>query len=286
MTRRPMSVLTAASARLAEAGAASPMTDARLLLMHAGGLSATQLLTAVAIDDLVAARFDELIAQRATGVPVQHLTGETWFRNVRLAVGPGVFIPRPETELVAGAAIDEARKQQPGSLVVELCAGSGAISAAVCDEAPGARVIAVEKDAQAAQWLRRNLAATSAEVVEADMAAALPDRDAQAAVVVANPPYIPWSQRDGLPVEVREHDPEAALFAEDDGLGAIRVVIAVAHRLLRPGGLVVIEHGDDQGPAVLDELARAGFGDQAGHLDLSGRPRFVTGRRVPGWDGE
>ena len=157
MTRRPMSVLTAASARLAEAGAASPMTDARLLLMHAGGLSATQLLTAVAIDDLVAARFDELIAQRATGVPVQHLTGEAWFRNVRLAVGPGVFIPRPETELVAGAAIGEARKQQPGSLVVELCAGSGAISAAVCDEAPGARVIAVEKDAQAAQWLRRNL---------------------------------------------------------------------------------------------------------------------------------
>lgn len=291
MNQRPVILLAQASARLAEAGLDCPQADARVLLMHASGLSITQLLTAPDIDDRAAARFDELIAQRAAGIPVQHLTGEAWFRNVRLEVGQGVFIPRPETELVAGAAIDEASRikaqnKDGAPLVVELCAGSGAISAALCDEVPGVRVIAVEKDPAAAHWLRRNLAATSAQVVVADMAEAMPEYGGQVDIVVANPPYIPWSAHDGLPVDVRGHDPALALFAADEGMAAIRVVIEVAGRLLRPGGLVVIEHGDDQGAAALEELRSGGFADGVCHRDLAERSRFVTGRRVPGWDGE
>lgn len=282
---RPGAVLRAGASVLAAAGLPSPEADARTLLMHAGRLSATGLVTARSIDADVQERFHELIAGRASGLPVQYLTGEAWFRRVRLEVGPGVFIPRPETELVAGAAIDEA-KRHPGSLAVELCAGSGAISAAILDEAPLTRVIAVEKDPVAALWLRRNLAGSSAEIVEADMAEALPEESGQAAVVVANPPYVPLSQRPELPIDVRRHDPEMALFASDNGLAAIRVVIKQAARLLRPDGLVVIEHGDDQQPAVLDELRLGHFTEVAGHADLAERPRFVTGRRVPGWDGE
>lgn len=292
MNPRPVILLAQASAALAEAGLDSPKADARVLLMSATGLSVTELLTASEIDARACARFDQMIAQRAAGVPVQHLTGEAWFRHVRLEVGSGVFIPRPETELVAGAAIDEALRLKAAGrfgsepLAVELCAGSGAISAALCDEVPGVRVVAVEKDPVAAGWLRRNLEGTPAEVIEADMADALPGVCGQAAVVVANPPYIPWSRRDGLPIEVRSHDPALALFAADDGLAAIRVVVDVAHRLLQTDGLVVIEHGDDQGPAALEELRRAGFAQRICHRDLAGRPRFVTGRRVSGWDGE
>lgn len=281
---RPTAALARASTRLDEAGVASPATDARALLMHATGFTATELLVAAEVDEASVARFDELVERRCRGVPLQHLTGRVWFRNIELAVGPGVFIPRPETELVAQAVIDEARRLA-SPLVVELCAGSGAISAAVRDEVPGVRLVAVEREPEAAIWLRRNLPA-EAEVIEADMAAPLPHLESHVDVVVANPPYIPWSQSHTLPAEVRDHDPQAALFAEDDGMGAIRVVISVAQRLLRPGGLVVIEHGDDQAPAVLAELEQAGFGLVCAHRDLTGRTRFATGRSMPRWDGE
>lgn len=285
MSRGSVRLLAEASAKLAEAGLESPQADARLLLLHASGLSITELLTTSKIDARVVEKFNELIDQRAAGIPVQHLTGEAWFRNVRLEVGPGVFVPRPETELVAGAAIAEAgRLTDP--LVVELCAGSGAISAALVDEVADARVIAIEKDPVAARWLRRNLGSTAVEVVEADMADALPDLTGQVAIVVANPPYLPWSAGIGLPADVGGHDPAQALFADDHGLAAIRVVIEVARRLLSPDGLVVIEHGDDQGPAVLDELKQGGFREGVCHHDLAGRPRFVTGRRMSGWSGD
>lgn len=252
--------------------------------MHVTGLSATGLLVAAELDEAAVFGLDELVEARCGGVPVQHLTGRAWFRNVELAVGPGVFIPRPETELVAGAAIAEARRLA-SPLVVELCAGSGAISAAVLDEAPGVRLVAVEREPEAARWLRRNLP-EHAQVVEADMADALPNLTGRVDVVVANPPYISWADRDDLPVDVRDHDPAAALFAEDEGMAAIRVVIAVAQRLLRPGGLVIIEHGDDQAPAVVAELLQVGLTEATSHRDLTGRARFVTGRSVSGWDGE
>lgn len=267
-----------AQARLRSAGIASPQAEARILLQHVTGLRPTELLVAGELDQAVLARFERLVEQRCTGVPLQHLTGEAWFRGLRLAVGPGVFIPRPETELVAQAAIEHAQRLA-APLVVELCAGSGAISAACVNEVAGVRVIAVEREPAAVAWLRRNLAGTGAEIVQQDMADALPELSAQVDIVVANPPYIPLRQRPELPVEVREHDPAAALFAADDGLAAIKVVAKVAARLLRPGGQVIIEHGDDQGEAATQALTAAGFVGWARHRDLAGRERFVTGWR-------
>ena len=227
MNLRARAVLAGAASRLEAAGVASPVSDARILLGHVTGLDAIALLSAPGLDEKTARRYDHLIDQRCAGVPLQHLTGRSWFRNVSVQVGRGVFIPRPETELVAGAAIDEARRGS-SALVVELCAGSGAISAALAEEVPGARVFAVELDRDAARWLRRNLIGTSVEAIEQDMAEALHELDGQVDVVVANPPYIPWDARDDLPVEVRGHDPAVALFADDNGLAAIRGVIAVA----------------------------------------------------------
>lgn len=284
MNRRPAAVLRQGAAELAAARVAAADAEARVLLQHISGLSATALLVANELDEAVVTSFAAAVTARATGIPLQHLTGRAWFRTVELEVGLGVFIPRPETEVVAQAAIDEARSRG-GGLVVELCAGSGAISAALLAEVPTVQVIAVEKDPAAASWARRNLAGSGAEVIEADMADGLPRYDAQVDIVIANPPYIAYSQADLLPAEVR-HDPELALFAADEGMAAIRVVIAVARRLLRPGGLVVIEHGDDQAPAALAELARAGFAQPTSHRDLTRRARFVTARAVTGWDGE
>ncbi len=265
-----------ASARLRACGVASPQAEARTLLAHITGLGATELLLAE-IDQDAVTRLEELVGRRCAGEPLQHLTGRSWFRNVELLVGPGVFIPRPETELVAGAAIADALTRST-PLVVELCAGSGAISAAIVDEVPDATVIAVEREDRAAQWTRRNLDDRGVRVVQQDMADALPELDGLVDIVVANPPYIPWSQRHLLPVEVREHDPEAALFADDEGLAAIRIVAVVAGRLLAPGGFVVIEHGDDQGVAASQILSEAGFTDVRSQQDLAGRDRFVTAR--------
>lgn len=295
MSLFPAALLAAATDRLACAGVPSPAADARILLMHVSGLSITGLLLATELDESVRARFDRLVESRCGGVPVQHLTGRAWFRNVELKVGPGVFVPRPETEMVAGAAIVEA--QRVGSaLVVELCAGSGAISAALLDEAPGVQIVAVEREAAAASWLRQNLP-ESAEVIQADMADTPARLNGRVDVVVANPPYLAWSDRDGLPVDVRDHDPVAALFADDNGMAAIEVVVVVAQRLLRPDGMVIIEHGDDQSREVVALLRRAGFTGANAHADLTGRARFVTARAgtqpvgseprtMSGWDGE
>lgn len=276
MSHRPAVAQGWAQARLRSAGVASPQAEARILLQYVTGLKPTELLVAPELDAELFARFEEIVAERCAGVPLQHLTGEAWFRGTRLLVGPGVFIPRPETELVAQAAIDQARRL-PEARVVELCAGSGAISAALVNEVPGVRVIAVEREPAAAEWLNRNLVDSTAVVVQADMSAALPELNGQIDIVVANPPYIPPQQFQELPTEVRDHDPPTALIAENDGMAAIEVVCRVAARLLRPGGLVIIEHGDDQAARAVELLHAAGFVDGARHRDLAGRERFVTG---------
>lgn len=257
------------------AGCDSPTADARTLLGHVTGATPAQLLTMGELSEHQSARYLELIAARARRIPLQHLTGRAWFRNVSVAVGPGVFIPRPETELVAGAAIDEA-KQHRQPLVVELCAGSGAISAAVLDEVADARVVAIENQPEALTWLRRNL--PSGAVRAADIAAPQPDLHGRARVVVANPPYVGLDEAHLLPKEVLDHDPHPALFAGPDGMAVIPTVIQVAARLLAPAGLVVIEHGDEQATACLQLLGGAGFDQIASHRDLAGRARYVTGR--------
>lgn len=280
MSLRPAVAQGWAQARLRGAGITSPQAEARILLQHVTGLRPTELLVARELAPEVMARFEQVVEQRCSGMPLQHLTGEAWFRGIRLSVGPGVFIPRPETELVAGAAIEHA-KALSAPVVVELCAGSGAISAAVANEVDDATVLAVEKHDEAYQWLGRNLTGTGVQLVHADMAGALPELDGRVDIVVANPPYVPLADRAALPADVREHDPDTALYAGPDGLGAIEVVAQVAARLLRGRGLVVIEHGDDQAAQSLALLATAGFTDLASHHDLAGRDRFVTG-----WLGE
>jgi release factor glutamine methyltransferase len=287
MERTPLSpVLARAAARLAAAGVASARSDAELLAAHVLGIGRGRL---VLVDTLRAAevhRLDELVARRAERVPLQHLLGTAPFRHLELAVGEGVFIPRPETELLAGWGVERAAQAGPAPVVVDLCSGTGAIALAVAHEVPSARVVAVERSAAALPWLRRNAAARAAagdppvEVLPGDVTdpRLLADRHASVDVVLCNPPYVPVGTE--VPAEVARHDPAEAVFAAEGGLAVIRPVIGLAAALLRPGGTVGIEHDDVHGAAVPELLLADGrFADVAGHPDLSGRPRFATARR-------
>lgn len=278
---------------LAEAGAASPRTDAELLAAHVTGRTRSALNRATLVGESVSApelaALGDLVARRTAGEPVQHLTGTTQFRRVQLTVGPGAFIPRPETELLAGWAAQATRAAGPpdgrGVTVLDLGTGSGAIAAAVADEVPGARVLAVEVDPDAAAWARRNLSPTTVQLIEGDgtlLDTTRPELVGRIDVLVSNPPYIPLEQWESVPVEVRDHDPGAALWGGHDGLQVIRALIRVAARLLRPGGALGIEHADLQGEAVPALLAAAGcFGAVRDHRDLAGRPRFTTAVFAP-----
>jgi release factor glutamine methyltransferase len=275
------SVLDSAAARLRDAGVESPEHDAAELLAHVLGTTRAQLVLVDEVDDAARSAFAALVDRRAAREPLQHLTGSAGFRYVELAVGPGVFVPRPETELLAGWAVDRATELE-APVVVDLCTGSGAIARSVADEVPAARVHAVELEPSAAEWAQRNLAGTGVELRQGDMATAFTELDGQADVVVCNPPYIPHEAWESVALEARDHDPHAALFATGaDGLDAVRVVEAVAARLLRPGGWVGVEHADVQGETAPRVFAEAGrWSDVRDHRDLAGRPRFVTARRA------
>jgi release factor glutamine methyltransferase len=268
----------AAADVLREAGVASPERDAELLLAHVLDVPLGRL---VLVDDVSPAQqeqYDALVARRAAREPLQHLTGSAAFRHVELLVGPGVFVPRPETELLAGWAID-AVADLDAPVVVDLCTGSGAIARAVADEVPAARVHAVELDEGAFAWAERNLAGTGVDLRHGDFATAFEDLLGTVDVVVCNPPYIPLWAWESVAVEARDHDPHLALYSGDDGLDAIRVLSVRAALLLRPGGVLGFEHADAQGelaPAVLRSAGR--WADVADHRDLAGRPRFTTAR--------
>jgi release factor glutamine methyltransferase len=278
-------VATAAD-RLAVAGVASPRADAELLMAHVLGTSRGRLALAGAPSAAQLARFERLVAARATRVPLQHLTGTAAFGALELAVGPGVFLPRPETELVGQWAAATAARTSP-RVVVDLCSGTGALALALARQVPGARVYAVERAAPALAWLRRNAAGRAAagdppvEVVAGDATdpAVLARLDGTVDLLVCNPPYVP----EGTPVppEVARHEPADAVFAGRDGLAVIRKVVARAATLLRPGGRLAIEHDDSQGATVPRLLRRDGrFADVSDHRDLAGRPRFVTATRM------
>ena len=282
---RPL--LTRAVAELREAGVQSPEQDARVLLSLVAGIEPARLPLLDAVDDEQADLFDSLVIQRAVRIPLQHLTGRAYFRHVELEVGPGVFVPRPETEVMTGWAVDALRPMIASGgrpRVVELCAGSGAISLALVDELTFLDVYAVELSPEAAAYARRNLADTLVELYVGDMADALHVLDGQVDLLVANPPYIPLDAYASVTPEVRDHDPLPALFSGDDGLDAIRVVTDVATRLLRPGGLLCFEHADAQGESAPAVVTRSrAFTGIRDHLDLAGRPRFVTAvRRTAG----
>lgn len=268
----------AAARQLRDAGVSSPERDADLLLAHVLGVGVGRL---PLVDDLDAAQQEQyaaLLARRATREPLQHLTGTAAFRHVELEVGPGVFVPRPETELLAGWAIEQASALS-APVVVDLCTGSGAIAKAVAHELPEADVHAVELDEQAYAWAGRNLAGTGVDLRQGDMATAFDDLTGTVDVVVCNPPYIPLEAWESVAAEARDHDPHLALFSGQDGLDAMRVLERRAARLLRPGGVVGAEHADVQGesaPAVFAATGR--WLDVADHLDLAGRARYVTAR--------
>ncbi|MGY1638491.1 peptide chain release factor N(5)-glutamine methyltransferase [Geodermatophilus sp. SYSU D00742] len=277
-----------AARRLADAGVESPRVDAELLLTHVLAVPRTRLLTLDDVPGDAAARFDALLDQRADRVPLQHLTGRAPFRHLELAVGPGVFVPRPETELLVEWALERLTGvAEP--VVVDLGAGSGAIALSIAAEHPAARVVAVERDAGAIGWTRHNAAARAAagdrpvEVVGGDMTSpqVLTRLDGAVDLVVSNPPYVPDGAR--VPREVADHDPPLALWGGPDGLDVVRGLLRTAARLLRPGGHLGVEHADQQGSA-LPALVRAhgGFDDVVDHPDLAGRPRFTTARRAAG----
>ncbi len=271
-------LVRAGTAELAAGGVPSPSYDAEELLAHTLGVSRSRLMSVDEVEPAAAERFRRLIARRAAREPLQHLTGSAGFRHVELAVGPGVFVPRPETELLAGWAIAEALAR-PDPVVVDLCTGSGAIAAAVVDEVPRARVHAVELDESALGWAERNLAGSGVDLRHGSMADAFADLDAGVDVVVCNPPYIPLEAWESVAPEARDHDPHLALFSGADGLDAFRVLEVTARRLLRPGGVVGAEHADVQGGSAPEIFLRDGrWHDVEDHRDLAGRPRFVTAR--------
>jgi release factor glutamine methyltransferase len=274
-----------ATARLAEAGVESPRTDAEIIAAQLHGVPRSQL--HLVPDTGFDPRFWDDIARREAREPLQHITGIAHFRYLELAVGPGVFVPRPETEVMTGWAIEQLGAMDVAEPVVaDLGTGSGAIALAIAQEVPRALVHAVEADPLAGGWAERNIASVAAAAPHTagrvtlhrgDFASALADLDGRVDLVVSNPPYIPagaW-----VPPEVGEYDPATALWGGADGMDAVRVVEATAARLLRPAGLVAVEHGAQQGAAVYWVFADAGWGDLRNHADLAGRDRFVTARR-------
>ncbi|MGR2753171.1 peptide chain release factor N(5)-glutamine methyltransferase [Agromyces arachidis] len=276
----------AAIAALAAAGVPDPEVDADLLIGHVlgssrGGVHA-RLVMGETLSSTDAAALDELVRRRARREPLQHLTGRAPFRSLELAVGPGVFVPRPETELLAQLAIDALRAAaEPEPIGLDLGSGSGAIALSMATEVPHARVHAVENSPEAFPWTRRNVdevGAPNLTLVFGDLAEAFGELEGRVAVVASNPPYIPAGAIPRDP-EVRLHDPEHALYGGVDGLDVVRVLSRRGLALLHPGGALLIEHGETQSDEIAALLAADGWHAIAHHRDLTGRDRVTTARR-------
>lgn len=277
MSSRVRRLVDEAAARLAEAGVASPRVDAEVLLAHVLDVPRSRLPLLDDVPPGPRAGWEALLARRATREPLQHLTGSAAFRHVTLAVGPGVFVPRPETELLAGWAIEQARAVAGVPVVLDLCTGSGAIAAALRDEVPHADVHAVELSPEAFAYAETNLHGVDLRL--GDAFEAFDDLAGTVDVLVCNPPYVPLEAWESVALEARDHDPHLALFSGDDGLDAIRRLVARAAVLLRPGGRLGVEHADVQGESVPGLLAAAGgWAEVRDHTDLAGRARFTTAR--------
>lgn len=263
---------------LAHAGVDSSGLDAQLLLAHVLGVPRPRLLPSMPVTAAQSETYFGLIGRRTTREPLQHIVGDATFRYVTVDVGPGVFVPRPETELLVDAVLPVLRAA-PAPIALDLCAGSGALALALADEVPGARVVAVERPGPALGWLERNTAGTRIEVIAADVtdAGLLPDLRATADAIVCNPPYVPTATQVGP--EVR-FDPTDAVFAGEDGLALVPAVLERAAELLRPGGILALEHDDSHAESVPALLRESGlFDDVTDHQDLTGRPRYATASR-------
>ncbi|OBH14266.1 peptide chain release factor N(5)-glutamine methyltransferase [Mycobacterium sp. E1747] len=276
--------IDSAAATLAEAGIASARWDAEELAAHVTGTERGRLALLDSPGDDFFGRYRDVVAARSRRVPLQHLTGTAAFGPLMLQVGPGVFIPRPETEaLLAWVA---GQRLPTGPVIVDLCTGSGALAVALACQHPAARIIAVDDSEAALEYARRNAEGTAVELVQADVSAPclLPELDGGVDVVVANPPYVP----DGAPVEpeVAQHDPHHAVFGGPDGMAVIAPIVELAGRWLRPGGVFAVEHDDTTSSQTVELVRRTKlFEDVAERKDLVGRPRFVTARKKGGANG-
>jgi release factor glutamine methyltransferase len=283
MSHTISAVLPRAAEVLARAGVPTPDVDAELLVGHVLGIGRGQVQakavtgTALSAEDVVA--LFALVERRAAREPLQHITGVAAFRTIELAVGPGVFVPRPETEIVAQYAIDSlAASASAQPIGVDLGTGSGASALSMATEVAHSRVYGVENSPLAFIWTKQNfraIAPDNARAVFIDLADALPELDGTVAVVISNPPYIPDEAIPRDP-EVRLFDPEHALYGGPDGLDVVRTVSTTARRLLHAGGTLVLEHGELQGRAITELLRADGWSAIATHQDLLGRDRATT----------
>jgi release factor glutamine methyltransferase len=281
VTRQPLRLAIIEAERiLADAGVASPRVDAELIAAHVLGVERGKLLLTPLVDRQVVDAIAELVRERAKRVPLQHLLGWAAMGPVTVEVGPGVFVPRPETELLLDWGLTFLTGRE-SPVVVDLCTGSAALAVAVAATRPDAVVHAVEIDPTALAWARRNVGDTSVRLNAGDVTdpALFTALDGQVDLVLCNPPYVPVGT--AVPPEVGEHDPFKAVFAGSDGLSVIRHVVNLAARLLRLGGAVGIEHDDTQGESVPALLAtRKVLTKVEDHKDLAGRPRFATAHRA------
>lgn len=278
--------ILAAAKQLGEAGVGSPRFDAEELAAYLLGTPRTKLGLHPLVEPAWVHTYSELVQRRADRVPLQHLTGTAALGRITVQVGPGVFIPRPETEVLVEWAL-AAIKDVETPVVVDLCSGSGAIALAIAAARPDAAVHAVENAPGALAWARRNAdlhfagGGTPIHLRGGDFTdqRLLADLDGTADLVTANPPYVPSGTV--VDPEVSDHDPAEAVFGGLDGMDVIRPLISVAAGLLKPGGVLAMEHDDTHGDSVPALLAaRRVLADVVDHDDLTGRPRFVTARRV------
>jgi len=273
--------IDSATALLADAGIDSARCDAEQLAAHLAGVDRGRLALLDSPDDEFFKRYREAVTARSRRAPLQHVTGTAAFGPVQLHVGPGVFIPRPETESILEWVTAQQLPPQP--VIVDLCTGSGALAVAVAYHEPAARVIGIDDSDAALDYARRNAEGTAVELVRADVTVdgLLPELDGQVDLIVANPPYIPDAVE--LDPDVAQHDPHHALFGGPDGMSVIAAVVGLAGRWLRRGGLFAVEHDDTTSSETVELLYSTGlFVDINANRDLVGRPRFVTARRGAG----
>lgn len=281
MTTRLRCAIDSATTLLAEAGIDSARYEAEELAAHLAGTERGRLALLATPDDGFFDRYRATIAERSRRIPLQHLTGVAAFGPLTLTVGPGVFIPRPETEAMLEWATAQRLPDAP--VIVDLCTGSGALALALARQWPHARVIGVDDSNAALTYARKNAEGTTVELLHADVTApgVLSELDGQVDLLVSNPPYVPDGAE--LDPEVLDHDPSHAVFGGPDGMTVITAIVQLARRVLSPGGLFAVEH-DDTTPALTTELISdtADFEDVTPHRDLTCRPRFVTARRSGG----
>ncbi|MDN5805690.1 MAG: peptide chain release factor N(5)-glutamine methyltransferase [Brevibacterium sp.] len=287
-------VLRGAARLLADSHVPNPDPDSTALLAHAWGIDASDLARRRLFGDTVPTQvtenFAQLIERRRQRVPLQHLVGSAAFRHLELQVGPGVFVPRPETELLVTEILEELERQQNTQVpfVIDLCSGSGAITLSLATEHPQLAVIGVERETEALNWSLKNLASvhlgdSTVDLVSGDATSFADERPelwGRADVVVTNPPYVPDEAVPRDP-EVREHDPAAALYGGSTGLEIPALIMLQAEKLLRPGGFFIMEHSEEQGRAACELImSTASLRQAVTFPDYTGRDRYTVAHRV------